>query len=240
MSLQIFHTAAALTEAAARHISEQASAAISARGRFSLVLSGGSTPRPVYERLVQAPYRDALDWSRIHIFFGDERCVAPDHADSNYRMASQALLQHVPIPESNIARIRGEIAPEDAADAYEARLRSYFAGQNNAFDLILLGLGDDAHTASLFPHTAGIHEKHKWVKAVYVEKLGADRITLTPPILNTAQTLSFLVTGAGKAQAVYDIMHGAYAPDSTPAQIIRPESGNLNWFLDEAAAARIS
>jgi 6-phosphogluconolactonase len=230
--------ATAVTQAAADQFVAHARSAIAASGRFTVALSGGSTPKAMFARLIDQP----IDWARVQVFWGDERCVPPDDADSNYRMAREALLDHVPIPDQNVHRMQGEINPTQAASNYTAELRAVF-GQVEwpRFDLILLGLGPDAHTASLFPGTDVIHEQQRWVVGHFVEKLNAYRITLTPPVINHAEHVIFLVAGTDKAAAFRSVLsHHPFDPDRFPAQIIQPISGTLTWFVDQAAAAQLA
>lgn len=202
--------------------------------KFSIGLSGGSTPRVLYETLARR--QSELDWRAIHLFWGDERCVPPDHPDSNYRMAYESLIQHVPIPPENVHRMRGEDDPQAAAEAYGTELHAVL-GERPEFDLLLLGLGDDAHTASLFPGTAAIHESQKPVIAHYVEKLNAWRMTITPAIINATPKIIFLVVGSSKAEALKQVIEGEYQPDEYPAQIVKPTFGLVYWFVDAPAAS---
>lgn len=237
---------AALTEAAARHFVDCARQALETRGRCAVVLSGGSTPRALYARLAQPDLADKLDWTQVFVFWGDERAVPPDHPESNYGMAYDTLLEHVPLPERNIFRISGEMAPAAAASEYEAKLRQFFAtgrGQETGpvrarFDLVLLGMGADGHTASLFPGASAIQENHHWVAAYYVDALQAWRISLTPVAINAARQATFLVTGADKAARLKQVLYGPYQPMQLPAQVVRPDQGRLLWLVDEAAAGR--
>jgi 6-phosphogluconolactonase len=241
--VKTFVSPAALANAAARRVATLAKQAIEDRGQFTIALCGGSTPQPLYARLAQADLADQLDWAAIHVFWGDERAVPPDHEDSNYRLAWDLWLSHVPIPGQNIHRIQGEMAPAAAAADYEGLLRSFFAArirQDDAlvarFDVVLLGMGEDGHTASLFPGAEAIQEKRHWVAAYPVEKLGKWRITLTPVAINGARQVMFLVTGAGKTARLQQVLYGAYQPDRLPAQIVRPPKGTVVWMVDEAAA----
>lgn len=242
----IFPDADSLSCGAADFIAESAVQAITVRGRFTVALCGGNTPKPVYARLATSGYRERLDWSKMHIFFGDERCVPPDDPQSNYLMARTALLDQVPLPQENIHRMHGEMEPEKAAMAYANDLQRDFGGDEaagepllNEFDLILLGLGDNGHTASLFPGLAAVTEKKRWVMAQYVEVVGMWRLTLTPVIINAARQVAFLVSGANKAEVVQRVLEGPYQPVVLPAQIIRPHSGDLRWLLDAPAAAKL-
>ena len=230
-----------LVEAAAELLVSAAQEAIFGFGQFNVVLAGGSTPRPVYEKLAREPFRSRIDWSGVHLFWGDERCVPPTHQENNYWMAKTALIDHVPIPDENIHRIPGELGAEAAAEGYERELRSFFKGrQLPAFDLVLLGMGDDGHTASLFPGTAAIHEEKRWVLGHFVDKLDSWRITLTPPALNAAQQIVFLVTGGGKAERLCEVLSGPFQPDHLPAQIIQSQTGRVVWMVDKHAAANLS
>lgn len=231
IDLRVFPDGAELARAAAEELVRRASEAVHARGRFSVALSGGSTPRRLFALL-----DDRIDWRAVHLFWGDERHVPPDHPESNYRMARETLIERVPIPAENVHRIRGE--EPDAARAaalYEDELRAFFHGAPR-FDLVLLGLGADAHTASLFPGTAAVHERERWVAALWIEKLGTFRITLTPAVLNRAAAVIFLVQGEEKAEAVRAVLEGESDPDRWPAQVIRPENGEVLWLLDRVTA----
>ena len=243
MTLHVFPDPAAAAFAAAAEIVRRAEAAQTRRGHFTIALAGGSTPRAVYELLASDEFVSGVDWSNVYVFWGDERCVPPDHADSNYRMARLALLDFVPIPMDHIYRLHGEMEPEQAASAYEGALRTFFGDRSRGerltpnFDLVLLGLGDDAHTASLFPGTPALAETERWVAAQYVQKLGVWRLTLTPPALNAAEAVLFLVTGSSKTAALAAVLESPPDPQRFPAQLIQPASGDLAWYVDEAAAS---
>ena len=245
-SVRIVADAAELARTAAEEVVRLADAAVRARSRFTFVLSGGSTPRSLFLLLAdpQDTFRVRIDWSAVHVFWGDERCVPPDHPDSNYRMAREALLDRVPIPAANIHRIPAEDPdPEAAAARYDAELRAVFAladAELPRFDLILLGLGPEGHTASLFPDNAAVHERRRRVIAPFVAKLAAYRITLTAPVLNAAAEVIFLVSGAEKAAALAAVLEGEPQVDLYPAQIVRPEDGALLWLVDRAAAQRLA
>ena len=239
--VEIFPDVSALIRAQAERIAKLATEAIGARGRCMLALSGGSTPRPLYQLLASAPHASAVDWSRVHLFWGDERCVPPDHADSNYRMTREALIDRVPLPPENVHRIHGEAPPEQAADAYQRVLRQFFGpGENptRSFDLALLGLGPDGHTASIFPGTAATTETSRWAMAVHVQHPREMwRVTLTTPVLNASADVTFLVAGADKAARLRDVLGpGDERRPPLPAQLIRPNSGKLHWMVDAAAA----
>lgn len=237
--------AEAVSRAAAEEVVACARAAVLARGRFTLVLSGGSTPRRLYELLADPPFRELVDWGRVEVFWGDERCVPPDHSDSNYRMAHAALLAKVPISSARVHRMHAERDDRDAAAReYSVEIAKTFAvapaGEPPVFDLILLGLGPDGHTASLFPHTEAVRERRRWVVRNYVPKFQADRITLTPPILNRGETILFLVAGADKAPVLQEVLEGPLDPDRLPSQLIRPAAGRLVWLVDRAAASQLA
>jgi len=230
----------ALANAAARLVVEQAQAAIDARGAFSIALSGGSTPRDLHRRLASPPLVDQVDWPHVHVFFGDERCVPPDDAQSNYRMAEETLLSHVSIPAAQVHRMRGELPPEAAADDYATQLQDFFKDEPPRIDVILLGMGDNGHTASLFPGLRGVHEQRRWVMAEDVKEVGMWRITLTPVVLNLGRATVFLVAGEAKASMLHQVLEGPYRPAELPAQIVRPSPGEVIWLVDAAAAAKLS
>ncbi len=236
--IRVFETPRALAEGAAEELASLAEEAIGERGKFSLVLAGGNTPRLLYERLAQAPFRDQIDWARVEIFFGDERCVPPEHPDSNFRMANESLLGQVSIPQEQIHRIRGEIEPVQAAREYEAELKAAFRSPQPAFDLVLLGLGEDGHTASLFPGSTALKHKKHWVTAVEHHRPPpplVTRITLTLPVLNAAREAWFLVSGGGKANILRRILDTEGETDLLPAQQVQPVSGELVFLVDKAA-----
>lgn len=220
--------------------------AVRARGRVAVALSGGSTPKGLYRRLAdeKAGLRARVPWDKIHFFWGDERHVAPDHPDSNYRMAHETMLSRVPVPTGNVHRIPAENPDAaEAAEAYTQTLRVFFdmaAGRFPRFDLVLLGLGSDGHTASLFPGADAVHEQARLVVASWMETLHTHRITVTPPVLNAAACAVFLVSGEDKAEALRAVLRGAYQPDRFPAQIVRPTDGRLLWLVDRAAARLVS
>jgi 6-phosphogluconolactonase len=226
-----------LAEAAALRFINSAQAAITLQGRFSIAVAGGNTPKRVYELLASERYRSRIEWSSVHAFFGDERCVPPDHPDSNYRMVTESLLSQVPIPAVNVHRMRGEGDPALSARLYEEELRVFFAAAAwPRFDLILLGMGDDGHTASLFPGTAALREKKAWVVANWVEQLKTLRLTLTAPAICHAAQIVFLVTGEAKARRLQEVLSSRRDPERLPAQLIQPVDGSLEWLVDKAAA----
>ena len=230
----VFADEGSLIAGAADFIAASAMEAIAARGSFAVALSGGNTPKPVYQRLASA----AIDWARVHVFFSDERCVPPRDTRSNCHMARAALLDHVKIPAGNVHRMRGEDPPEAAAEAYAADLRSAL-GDDGRLDLVLLGLGQDAHTASLFPGLAAVTETERTVMASYVEYVGMWRLTMTPPAINAARRVAFLVSGADKAGVLHRVLHGPRQPVVLPAQAIRPKERPAIWLIDAGAAGRL-
>ncbi|GAB4524586.1 MAG: 6-phosphogluconolactonase [Anaerolineae bacterium] len=235
--IQRFADVDALAKAAAAQVVAVGQAAIAENNRFTVALSGGSTPKAVFRVLRET---SALDWSKTFVFWGDERTVPPDHEDSNYRMAKEYLLEHVPVPQENVYRMPGELDPTEAAARYEATLKAFFSTEGwPRVDLILLGMGDDGHTASLFPGTAALNEQTQWVVANHVPKLDTWRITFTAPLINAAANVTFWVTGTSKADALREVVNGPYMPETYPSQLIEPINGNLVWMVDEAAASLI-
>jgi 6-phosphogluconolactonase len=236
VEIKIVPDAVTLAHEAAQEFHQLAEAAVQERGHFSVALSGGNTPRAVYSLL--ANEHKQMPWDRIHIFFGDERHVPPDHPDSNFRMASESLLSKVPIPEKNVHRIHAELDAEAAAAEYEQQLVNFFHLGNHdrpRFDLIFLGIGEDGHTASLFPGSKALSETSRRVAANWVEKFKTFRITLTFPVLNHAAEVVLLVSGAGKAQILSQVLRpGA---KEFPVQNVQPENGRLQWLIDQDAGS---
>ena len=238
MNLLVYETPEGLAEAAARDFAARAREAIDALGRFAVALAGGSTPKATYEVLAR-DYTDELDWSKVHVFFGDERPVPPDDEDSNYRTARETLLSRIRV--GSVHRMRCELSSEEAAAAYEEELREFFGpDEPPRFDLILLGLGADGHTASLFPETSALDVTDRWVVVNPVLKLGTTRLTLTIPVINAAKAVTFLVAGSDKAGALKEILEGDADPREYPAMFIRPENGDLTWMVDRTAAEQLS
>ena len=208
---------------------------------FRLVLSGGSTPKRLFKILAGDAYQHQLSWDRVHFFWGDERCVAPDHPDSNYRMARETFLDSLKIPETHIHRLKGEASDLNAsALEYEGKIRDHFSIKENGspprFDLILLGIGTDGHTASLFPNTSALEKTDRWVVANYVEKFQTTRLTMTPLIINQAAQVIFLISGSEKAAILSEVLEGPYEPKRLPIQLVQLETGKILWLLDKAAA----
>jgi 6-phosphogluconolactonase len=216
-----------------------------ARGEpFTIALAGGSTPRLLYGLLGSDTYRDTVDWDNVRFFFGDERWVAHTHRDSNYKMVYDELLRKLEVNRANIFPMPTErISPDEAAEQYEDTIRREFKlnkGEVPRFSLVLLGMGDDGHTASLFPHTDVLHEEKKLVAAPYVEKLASHRVTLTPPVLRNAGEVLFLVAGASKAPAIKEVLEGDVNIEEYPSQLLRNAPGKVTWLVDEAAASKLS
>lgn len=229
-----------LVQAVAAYMAGSATQVVRAQGRFTIVLAGGSTPRGAYESLASGVLAKHLDWSRIHVFWSDERCVPPDDELSNYRMANEALLSHVPIPQANVHPINGELSPDEAAADYERELREHL-GAAGGFDLVLLGLGEDGHTASLFPGDAAIEERERWVVPVAAPDVAprVPRVTLTLPVINASNRVAFVVAGASKNAVVRTVLAEAEGSSAAlPAALVKPR-GELMWFLDEAAGAGV-
>jgi 6-phosphogluconolactonase len=239
--VQVFDDAEQVARAAADLFVRLSDEAIAERGTFSVALSGGTTPKRIYELLASDEYRPRVNWQNVHIFFGDERTVPPDHADSNFRMANEAMLSHVPLPPQNVHRINGVGDAAANASLYESEMRGYFGGGAEwpRLDLVMLGMGDDGHTASLFPGSAALGETVAWVTANWVEKFDTWRITLSAPAINNARRVVFLVTGAGKADRLREVLKGERDTTRLPSQMIDPHDGTLAWFVDRAAAAKL-
>jgi 6-phosphogluconolactonase len=215
--------------------------AITTKDSFTVALAGGSTPRKLYSLLASERYRNELDWKRVSFFFGDERHVPPDSDQSNYRMANETLLAPLNIVPENVHRWHAEFPDSSlAAEQYQDELKALLNSQRGSIDLVLLGLGDDAHTASLFPNTAALGEGERLAVANWVEKLNVYRLTMTPRAINAARNIVFLVSGQEKAKAVAQVLEGEFRPDDFPAQIVIPQDGVVYWLLDEAAASQLT
>jgi len=243
--LIIFPDGAAIARRAAEEFLQAANDAVAQRGSFTVALAGGSTPKALYTLLATDPaFRDKLPWDRIQFFFGDERHVPPDNDQSNYRMASESLFSKAPIQPSQITRIRAEYPDaEKAALEYEQALRAYFnskEGEYPRFDLVLLGMGEEGHTLSLFPGTKALHASNRVVVRNWVGKLYTDRITLTAPAANQANRVIFMVTRSDKAPALKAVLEGPYEPDQLPAQLIQPATCKLLWLVDQAAGSMLA
>lgn len=236
MSVHVYERPEELANAAAGEFAARAAEAIEERGRFAVALAGGSTPKMTYETLAEEyppGNSEGLDWGKVHVFFGDERSVWPDHEDSNYRMAREALLDLVPV--GSVHRMRGELPPDEAAASYEGELKEFFGEVPPVLDLVMLGIGPDGHTASLFPETPALGVTDRLVVANPVPKLDTTRLTLTAPVLSAARAVAFLVAGEGKAEALREILEGDADPRGYPAKLVMPPDGPT-WFVDRAAA----
>ncbi|HKG22335.1 MAG TPA: 6-phosphogluconolactonase [Blastocatellia bacterium] len=242
--IRVYPDPSELAREAARHFSELAREHIARGGRFTVALSGGSTPRRMLELLASEPYAGQIHWPSVYFFWGDERAVPPDHPESNYRMARESLLDKVPVPGKNIFRMQGEAEDLNlAAEEYSDEVGKFFksaAPELPRFDLVLLGMGADGHTASLFPDTAALRAGEKIAVANRVEKLNADRLTLTPATINNARNVTFLVAGEDKAPALKSVLEGPRDPETYPSQLIHPEEGRLLWLADSGAASLLS
>lgn len=242
--VRTFPDAEAVSRAAAEEFVRCAAEATRARGRFVVALSGGSTPRRLYQLLAGPPYRGQVEWARVQVFWGDERSVPPDDKDSNYRMAREALLGPLGLLPGHVHRMEAERADRDtAAREYQDEIARAFGvdahGEPPAFDLVLLGMGPDGHTASLFPHTAALGETKRWVVVNPVPQHQTERMTLTYPVLNRAREVLFLVAGPDKAEPLAEVLQGTPDPQRLPSQRVRPADGQLVFFVDRAAAARL-
>ncbi len=233
---------AALARRAAQYFVEMAGESVAARGRARIAISGGSTPRAAFALLAdrRQPWRSRMPWDKLDLFWVDERCVPPDHPESNFRMTREAMLDHVPLRPEQIHRMEGELTPEVASARYESELRNSFrleGAESPCFDLIALGMGDDGHTASLFPHTEALHEMARLVTANHVPQKDTWRITLTWPVINHARSVFFLIGGEDKAAVLHEVFTGPRDPERLPSQLIWPSGGILTLILDKAAAA---
>jgi len=242
-NVRVYYNPAELARSAADRVVTAAELAISARGRFTIALSGGQTPIPLFELLASPEYAPRIDWEQVHVFWVDERCVAADDRSSNYHLAREHLLQHVPAAVEHIHRIEGELPPEEAAARYDARLRDFFVhrlgGEKARFDVLLLGMGVDGHTASLIPGSPLLNEHQRWAAATPMPYNGLYRVTLTYPAINDAMLILMMVTGEDKADTVWRVLRGPHDIDALPAQGIQPDRGELIWMLDQAAARRL-
>lgn len=231
-----------LAQASAALFAERVAQVAGKRDRVRIAISGGSTPKATFALLAQEPYATSIPWNRIDLFFVDERTVGPDDPDSNYRMTRESLLSKVPLAPEHVHRMEGELDPEEAASKYESLIRREFrleGAQLPRFDIVWLGMGDDGHTASLFPHTEGVHERGRIVYANHVPQKNTWRITLTAPVLNEALEVVFLIAGEDKAAPLERMLYGEYDVNETPSQLIQPKNGSLVLLLDEKAAAKL-
>ncbi len=237
--VEVWRDQADLSARAAELFTATAYDCIASEGVFNVALSGGSTPKALYTRLAGEGEADATAWLRTNVYWSDERCVPPTDEQSNYRMAKESLLVHVPLAPQQIHRMRGEDEPNVAAQAYAAVLAENLAAHDYRFGLVLLGMGDDGHTASLFPHSPALDETERLVAANFINKLRVSRLTLTLPLINRASNIIFLVSGAAKADALQLILEGDADGRALPASLVQPANGKLIWLVDEAAFAKI-
>lgn len=243
--VRILADGAATAKRAAQEFVQAAAAAVHANGSFSVALAGGSTPKALYSLLADDPVlRSQVPWDKIHLFFGDERHVGPGHPDSNFRMATEAMISRAPLRKEQVTRIQGENPDaEEAAREYEQELRAYFRlkpGEYPRFDMLLAGMGNEGHTLSLFPGTKALHPSERIAVRNWVGKLFTDRITLTAPAASNAALILFMVTGADKAPALKAVLEGPYEPEQLPAQLLQPTNGRLLWLVDAAAGGMLS
>ena len=241
VTYRVWPTSAEVAAGAAELFTSAVAAAAEAHGVARVAISGGSTPKAMFALLADQsrPWFARVPWDKLHLFWVDERCVPPTDAESNYRMTNEAMLSKVPLPAAQIHRMKGELDPAVAASQYEAELREEFGPGEPVFDLVLLGMGSDGHTASLFPHTAALTEMVALAVANHVLQKETWRITLTWPVINRGRQVAFLIEGAEKTDVLYEVLLGVYDPEAKPSQLIRPASGKLTMLLDAAAAAKL-
>ncbi len=240
-NIHIYPNKEKLVAATTERVVDSIEKAIAKNGFCNIALSGGNTPGGVYSLLATIPYKDRVDWGKLHLFWGDERMVPPEHQDSNFKMVEDTLLKHVAVPDDNVHRIRGEIVPEQAAaEEYSSLLNVHFKTDLPRFDIILLGLGEDGHTASLFPGTDAVEERERHAVAAFVPKLDSWRVTLTLPVLNAAREIYFLVSGRSKSDIIQRIMSIKQPSKELPATMVDPDNGELHWMLDSEAMVLIN
>ncbi|MDR8389550.1 6-phosphogluconolactonase [Aliifodinibius sp. S!AR15-10] len=234
--IKVFKTKQAASEAMAKAFRTVALEAVDTLGQFTVALTGGRSPRLLYETLHLYPYRETIPWEQTYVFWGDERAVPFDDERNNAKMAFDTLLNYIPLPEENIFRINSEIPPQEAADEYETIIKEHFKNEEPVFDLILLGMGSDGHTASIFPGSEVIQEHERWISTGFNAEQDTQRITMTPPLLNKARHIFFSVFGEEKAETLRDVHKNKYNPHVLPVQLIKPVSGEVTWFVDKEAA----
>ena len=241
--LHIYENSESFSVAAATWIAGLITNTLKKQDRFTIALSGGNTPKKLHHLLAASPYKEEIDWSKLHVFWGDERAVPFDDDRNNAKMAFETLLNFVPVPPLQIHRMLTDISPAQSAIEYEKILHQYFPSGDekpaHSFDLVLLGMGGDGHTLSLFPGTPVVHEEKAWVSSFFLNAQNMYRITLTKPIVNRSASIAFLVTGSDKGHALQEVLYGNYNPDLYPSQVIQPANGKLHWFLDTDAAASL-
>ena len=240
MQLIIRKNPTELAKTAADFITKRINEVLKTQARFTIALSGGSTPKALHELLAKPPYVEKIPWAQLHVFWGDERYVPIDDEQSNAGMAYDTLLGHVYTPEEQIHIWRTDLEPDAAAADYDQVLHEYFNDRGPTFDLVLLGMGDDGHTLSLFPGTEVVHEQTAWTKAYFLTQQNMFRLTLTAPIVNRASCIVFLVAGPKKAEPLKEVLEGDYNPNKYPSQVIRPIDGELVWLVDEKAAELVA
>ena len=240
MELHIYKTADEVIEGLANYFVQTVNTAIKEKNECTVVLSGGNSPRKLYELLASPDYSEQIDWDKIYFFFGDERYVPFNDPENNGNMVKKVLFEPLAIPDANIFYINTAVPPDESAKKYTQHILAHFENNPVRFDLILLGLGDNAHTASLFPHTPVLKEKKALIKAVYLEETSSYRITMTAALINEAYNIAFLVYGKTKANAVYEVLEGEKDFETYPVQLIIPEEGIVHWFLDEDAAKNLT
>lgn len=240
MPMHISDTPIEVSQHLAAWISQLIQETVSRHGAFTWALSGGSTPKMLYELLAEEPYRSHIPWDKVHLFWGDERFVPLEDSRNNARMAFDTLIDHVGVPKHQVHIMRTDLKPEEAVASYTQLLHQYFTEDGKTFDLTLLGMGDDGHTLSLFPGQPIVHEIQAWVSAYFLKAQDMYRITLTAPVVNRSEHVVFLVCGSSKAAALKQVLEGPYQPDTYPSQVIKPVHGQLHWFLDRAATASLS
>ena len=240
MKVHIYKDPQEVSEALAQWISDQIEEVLSKQESCTLVLSGGETPKPLFKKLATEEFQKKINWKRVHIFWSDERVVPSNDARNNANNAYDLLIDHLDIPVNHVHTMRTDIEPNFSVDAYRALLHEFFDNTSQTFDLVLLGMGDDGHTMSLFPGSPIIEEHTHWVNSVYNSDQKMHRITLMPILINRAARIAFMVEGSGKAAVLKEVLEGKYQPTKLPAQIIKPTDGELHWFLDEAAAKDLS
>lgn len=239
MKLHIFKNKELLSEELAQWICNYISETLEKQNFFSLVLSGGNTPKSLYKKLASDKFKNKINWSKVHIFWGDERYVPFDDSRNNAKMAFDILINKVDIPKENVNIIRTDIIPEESAKEYVDTIKKYFKHTQNNFDLVLLGIGDDGHTLSIFPGSSLINEEENWVNKVYNEEQKMYRITMMPQLVNNAKQIAFMVEGENKADILNRIIYGNLEPVKLPSQLIDPSDGELHWFLDDEAASKL-
>lgn len=239
--LKIFKDYDTLAKGVADFIVSECKKAIAENDRFTIALSGGSTPKGLFELLTTDRYKNQIDWKKFYAFWGDERCVAEDSKDNNSHEAIKILFDHVPIPKANMFRIPVALEPQAAAEAYQQKIINFFKTDSPVFDVNLLGMGDNGHTASLFPHTSILKEEKLLVKAIFIEEVNMYRISFTIPLINASKNIVFMMSGEKKADMLQKVLEGEYLPEDYPAQFIKAQAGNnLYWYVDEVAAKKLT